>query len=297
MFFVLGTQKAGTTSLHSWLKQQPEVCLPAHKETNFFAYSELFGKGLEWYERQFHCADNQDVRGEISPNYMFFEKAAARIHGAFPDARLVFIFRHPIERAYSHYLMMKRSGYETKSFGDALALEERRIASGEESDFINFSYMARGNYARQVRRFMDCFPRESMLFVKYDDLVASGRQGSAAYERICGFVGVRSSCTLANRDVVLNAASTPRCVWLRDLLYGRGLVKKLARTIVPSKAARIVIGEMVDSWNQRKLAVEGEISVPGFALEWAEHEIIELERTTGLDLSSWFSRRYGACRG
>jgi hypothetical protein len=38
--FVIGTFKCGTTSLHQYLSQHPEVFMPRMKETRYFAFNE-----------------------------------------------------------------------------------------------------------------------------------------------------------------------------------------------------------------------------------------------------------------
>ena len=70
-FFVIGVQKAGTTSLHDWLAQQPDICLPKLKETHFFTYQSRYEKGVDWYLDQFNGSSDQ-VYGEICPDYIFF---------------------------------------------------------------------------------------------------------------------------------------------------------------------------------------------------------------------------------
>ena len=114
-FFVVGAQKAGTTSLHNWMAQQPDVCLPKLKETHFFSIQEIFERGIDWYLQQFPRCKYDSIVGEICPEYMYCKQAPYRIREWNPNPKIIFIFRHPIERAFSHYLMSVRGGYECPS--------------------------------------------------------------------------------------------------------------------------------------------------------------------------------------
>jgi hypothetical protein len=74
-FFVVGAQKAGTTTIHQWLSRQPDVCLPAIKETHFFSHRDRFEKGTAWYLAQFEGGGTDRIRGEIDPDYAFIEES------------------------------------------------------------------------------------------------------------------------------------------------------------------------------------------------------------------------------
>jgi len=78
-FFVVGAQKAGTTTLHNWLNQQPGFCLPKTKETHFFSDPSRYARGLQWYINQYHECEQTDIYGEIYPDYGFYPDAAGRI--------------------------------------------------------------------------------------------------------------------------------------------------------------------------------------------------------------------------
>jgi len=225
-FFVVGAQKAGTTSLHNWLVQQPDICLPKLKETQFFTFERLFQRGIDWYLKQFPECGEKEIIGEICPDYMFFPEAAQRIKKWIDAPKLVFLFRHPQDRAYSHYLMTVRNGYEKLSFNDALLAENERLQEGEEYAQCHFSYSARGHYVSQIEHMRKVFPESDCLFIKFDDLVDRGEKGLDTYRRICSFIGLKSSPKIAGYRGGSNVASMPRSSRLRDFLFGESLPKK-----------------------------------------------------------------------
>ena len=288
-FFVVGAQKAGTTSLHRWLGQQPEVCLPTIKETHFFRDEQKFRRGVEWYLDWFPQDRSRTLSGEVDPEYMFFEAAPRRIRELVPDAKLVFVFRQPLERAYSQYQMSVSRGFESLRFGAALAAEPGRLSAGTEHSLRHHSYLARGRYAEQVERFLKLFPARQLLFAKFDDLFCAER-GLQDYARICRFVGVSSSPELVDRSGRHNPAVEARSTWLRDLIFGRSALKTLAGRLVRSERGRLRLAQWLDRLN-RKPRRPGDAGWRDevAAAEWdrANVETEALMRVSGLDLDDW----------
>ena len=146
-FLIIGAVKAGTTSLHDWLSQHPQIYMSSIKELNFFAFEgdnlEVF-KGkfnkeylagfettLQGYRKHFQGVTNEIAIGESSPTYLYHPKAPERIQHYIPDVKLIAILRNPVERAYSNYLHTIRDSIEPfTDFAQALEEEESRIQDG-----------------------------------------------------------------------------------------------------------------------------------------------------------------------
>src|SRR5258708_4333366 len=111
-FFIIGAGKAGTSSLHHYLDQHPEIQMSSNKEPHFFAGPEngfpyAMGRvsGLKEYERLFDPAFS--VRGESSPGYTSYPRRQGvpeRIRELVPDAKFIYLARDPIARTVSHHL-------------------------------------------------------------------------------------------------------------------------------------------------------------------------------------------------
>ena len=172
-FLIAGTQKGGTTALSKFISQHPEVCFYKQnkesnfyrgKEPHFFDNEELFKISpppYDLYHRMFPDPKDAKITGECTPIYMYWEPAAERIHRYNPDMKLVAILRNPIERAFSHYIMMKNEGVERLTFSEAIRLEGLRVSS----------YIDRGYYSKQIKRLLLFFPEKQMLFLKTEDLI------------------------------------------------------------------------------------------------------------------------------
>ena len=94
-FLNVGTQKAGTSTIHAILKQHSEIFLPKEKELHFFDYEENYQKGFSWYMNYFKDAGSQKVIGEVTIGYLYEKNAPKRIlQNLGKDVKLMFIFRN-----------------------------------------------------------------------------------------------------------------------------------------------------------------------------------------------------------
>jgi len=213
---IIGAQKAGTSSLHAWLSEHPQILPPFEKEVHFFddgnqPAQNNFEKGLPWYKAHFPLAvADQNISFETSPLYLFHPLAAQRIKSALPKARLVVVLRNPTERAISHYFHSCRNGVESLSLEEALAIEDSRLMQESSSEgssgfsFVRHSYRSRGRYAEQIKRYLDHFSREQLLIVESEQLFADP---VACLSDIFEFAGVDSGFSptkLAARNVSTN---------------------------------------------------------------------------------------------
>ncbi len=274
-----GAQKSGTTTLHRLLETHPQIHFPPRpQEIHYFDLERNFARGLSWYERFFAGWQGEAVVAQTSPLYLYEPRAAARIAAALPDARLIFLLRNPIDRAYSHYWHQVRYGYERLSFEEALAAEPERLQGGEAAR-RHFSYLDRGRYGRQLSRYLDVMPRERILVVLYDDLA---RDPLAVARRAAGFLGVSEewdvpAAAAAERH---NPAMLPRWpVVQRALLPLRG-IPGLAR--------------LVDGLNLRRARYPAMAPATRARLhEELAGETAELRRLAGLEAAHWFEPAAG----
>lgn len=287
-FLCVGAQKAGTTTLYEILKQHPDIFLPQKvKETKFFVYEEKFQKGLSFYEKEFFSEWNgQSSIGEVDPAMMFEEQAAQRIHSTLGgQVKLIFIFRNPVSRAYSHYLMSQRKGFENLSFEEAIAAEPERLKSNPAQKF-NFSYFSRGYYTEQVNRFRKFFKEEHMLFLVFEDDFIRNRKET--FDRIQDFLGVKRMPL--NLQIKSNEAAAPRNKALHDLTRKKNPVRNLLAKIIPAGARkqvqRFIAGKNAKPVEHARLdkAKEQELIHQYFM-----NDIQALEKLIHRDLHTWYS--------
>ncbi|MFG1463982.1 sulfotransferase [Xanthobacter sp. DSM 24535] len=188
--FVCGVQKGGTTSLFSYLRDHPGLSAPHGKEVHFFD-----DETQDWNAPDYgglEAAFDDDggrLRFEATPIYGFWPPAMARLKAYNPAARLIFLFRDPFERAWSHWCMEYARGEEGMSFAEAIRGGRMRMRLGEPLSRVHrhLSYVERGFYAVQVRRALAHFPAEQLLFLRSEDLA---NQPHATLARIAHFLGI-----------------------------------------------------------------------------------------------------------
>jgi hypothetical protein len=220
-FLGIGAQKAGTTWLYQMLRMHPDVGFPlkgAHggKEVHFWSVKRRLG--LQWYRSIF---GEQRVRGEISPEYATIEPGRiAEIQRYNPAMRLIYLLRNPIERAWSSENMRVRLR--------SAKLARRRKAQPPEAalDDEYFKEQAsrpralrHGDYATNVRNWRSVFPKESVLVVRYEDVLENPGKVLAACARHIGidpaFFGTLAEDTVRERQ----GAQNPRAGRLSRELY------------------------------------------------------------------------------
>lgn len=282
-FYGVGTQKGGTTSLHEILRQHPDIFLPETKEIHFFDKEELYSRGFDWYLDTFFGKYNgEKICGEFTPEYSFFASIPERIlKTAGKDIKILFVFRNPVDRAFSHYLMTKRRIREELSFEDAIRSEEVRMHGGDYNAVVDFSYLSRGMYSHQVKRYLQYFPIESMLFLRFEeDLILNPEE---TVQRILKFLGV--DLLDLNVNIRANPAQEPIFPNLNRLLFGNAWLKRSTKRL---KRLKMFLKPIIEPRLMKKARPQTVNSNTRRNLnEHFKRDVLELEEITGLDLSNW----------
>jgi hypothetical protein len=188
-FVIIGTQRGGTTSLYRYLTQHPDVGTALRKDVHFF--DRYYEKGMDWYLAHFPVRGETPVVGEASPYYLFHPDVPERALGAIPCAKFIALLRNPIDRAYSHYHMKVKRGVESLSFEDAIDKERERLSSSDDPISMvrrHYSYIERGLYIDQIKRWMTLFPREQFLIIKSEDFYSEPER---IFSQVLAFLEVR----------------------------------------------------------------------------------------------------------
>jgi hypothetical protein len=222
-FIIVGAMKAGTSSLRYQLGNHSKISIPTD-EVHFFNNDSNYNKGLDWYIDRlcFNFTENTVLIGEKTPTYCYQPNVAKRIHGIFPDVKLIWIFREPVSRAYSNYMHAYQGGFDRLSFEEAIKREPDRIRKN-----IFFGYMERSRYALQVERFLELFPKEQMHFMLFEQFIAD-TQGELL--RLFDFLGI-SEDGFTFREEVIHKTVFPRwplSMWVIRQLFGKNTLHKVA---------------------------------------------------------------------
>lgn len=193
-FIIGGTAAGGTSFLSAVLVQHPQIYLPKdmRPEPHFFYKSWEFEKGITYYlDRWFAGVPSNCLAiGERSSSYLFGGSTVAKnIAAAFPDMKMIFTLRNPIERTWANYRYTVLQGLEDLSFEDALAQESHRVKnqSGIWAEIQPYNYTGRGYYGAQLQQFLEYFPQNQILAIKSESL---SRQTDVELQKIYRFLGL-----------------------------------------------------------------------------------------------------------
>lgn len=198
-FLIIGSQKAGTQALLTYLNQHPSL-IGARKSLYFFN-TNYYNNGLSWYKRQLPIRRMNNKIFEKTASYSYYPETPKRIHDFNKNMKLILIMRDPVKRAFSgwnHYRKYYNSenSYnkedlirtlichlgqekakpmidflnesEYKSFNHSIKEEIEAINNGK---FIyNPSFVRRGIYHEQVSNYLQYFEREQILLLESSEL-------------------------------------------------------------------------------------------------------------------------------
>jgi hypothetical protein len=177
-FLIIGAQKAGTTSLHTYLCAHPQIAPPTAKEVHYFDLR--YRLGGAWYRAHFPVRDPSQLSGESSPYYLYHPLVPSRVAQDLSDCKFIVLLRNPVDRAISHYHHAVAYGREPLPLREALEAEPARLAGEEEKILAdpryrsdahqNYSYVARGRYIEQVKRWLGHLGRDRFLFLSAEEL-------------------------------------------------------------------------------------------------------------------------------
>lgn len=107
--------KSGTTWVDDYLRWRGDVLLPKDVKETFF-FDKFYDRGTDWYANHFRESPNLNSRlaVEVAPSLFHYLDAPDRINKTIGAVPLITIKRDPVDRAWSHYLHLRRKGY-TKS--------------------------------------------------------------------------------------------------------------------------------------------------------------------------------------
>jgi hypothetical protein len=221
-FLIIGAAKAGTTSLHHYLQQHPDIQLPDEKEPQFFSgppngipYPMPRIASIEAYEKLFDPSAR--ARGEASPSYTNHPRRKGvpeRIRDLVPDVKLIYLVRDPVDRTVSHYMHAVSNGRERRSLPEALA---------DMADPC-CPYTCPSRYASQLELYLRVFPEMQMLVIDQLDLLNDRR---AILASIFKFLGVDDTFVSPQFEDELYRSSERRH-------YPAGYARLVARTVTPA---------------------------------------------------------------
>jgi hypothetical protein len=194
-FVIGGAPRSGTTYLCETLDSHPQVTMasPYVPEPKVMVLpADSIDAYRERYRRYFTPAHASCARGEKTTLYFESEDVAGLFDRVVPGARMIFVLREPVARAYSNWLWSRKNGLEDLPFEAAIEQEGNqrptRLPDWQAAYARPHDYLTRSDYARFARRWLDALGPDRVRFVLYEELV--GPRGDEVLDGLQRFVGV-----------------------------------------------------------------------------------------------------------
>src|SRR5579864_392095 len=286
-FLIAGAGKAGTTSLHEYLAQHPDIFMSTFKEPNFFVHNYGYSSWND-YLALFSGARSEKAIGESSTGYLCSEESPGWIKSTFGQVKIILVLRNPARRAESLYWWMVREGYEdAPTFVDALEREPQRerdpnFRTNCSAFFSDYLYFGSGLYSAPVRRFLETFGKENVRIFLFEEFV---KDPLAICRDIFNFLDVdpdfKPAIAIHNEGRL--PASPGLQFWLRNRAPGH-------LAILPSRLRRKIINGLM-GWNtKRGLTPQRDRNIEAVLLNRYREDIQRLEQLLERDLSIWFDQ-------
>lgn len=227
-FFIVGAAKAGTTSLHNYLKQIPSVYMSPTKEPRYFASTkdQYFDIPMNYDKKRylalFDQVKDEIAIGEATARYLSDPKSDKLIHEVVPDARILITLRDPVEKAFSFYLMLSQS-FENRSFHDVINCEKSSKMYSLTKLYLDSSY-----YYEHVKRFQETFGKDNVKVLIFEEWVKNPLD---TINDVLKFLGVDYHVENLVRESY-NPFKAPRGTFAKFLMSNR-IIRKITFDLIP----------------------------------------------------------------
>jgi len=277
-FFIIGAAKSGTTTIHKYLCRHPQIFMPNLKETEYYSDNLIYKKGSNWYSNLFLNAKENQLCGEASTTYSrapHTPNVPIRIFKDSPNAKFIYIMRHPIDRAYSHYCHHMRGGV-TMTFEEAL-----------KKDNI---YLDCSKYIDQIKMYLPYYSRKNFLFLFFDDFIKSPQD---FFKKILKFLDLEIIDLLKEGKIYSNAANADQYIRHHTTYKLRKLpLMNFIANNLPSSFKNYFFNLIKKSYYGKKITNNFvlepmKLSTKDYLLDYFHIPNKELEDFLNIKISSW----------
>lgn len=295
--FIVGQPKSGTTALHQFLGQHPEIYMSSIKEPHFFCADfhlesdRAYGKQRFFdfrnessYLQLFNKTKDVKIAGESSTNYLYSQVAAEKIYNFNPEAKIIIVLREPAKFLYSlHSHYVKFTEENEQDFLTALNLETERQQEKSLSPRVTtpsyLYYSQRVQYAQQIKRYCDRFSSEQIKVIIFEEFKSENER---VFSDILEFLGVESGFTPEYAAVNVNKEVKFKAV---NNLINNPLVKNISKNLLSQEFNEFVRDNIVEKllWHQAPKA-KIPVKIKTQLMQQYRSEVVKTSELLGIDL-------------
>jgi len=291
-FIIAGFPKCGTTSLHHYLDEHPEIYMPAQKELHFFTFNILSNlnngpkdalvkktqiNNSEKYLNFYKGVTNEIAIGDASPSYINYPGQFKKIKEYLNDPKVIIILRDPINRAYSNYLHLKRENRETLSFKEAIFKEDER-KTNKYSDF--WYYKFNSTYYDKIIKAKETF--SDVLILTSEEL---SNNGEATMKNVYKFLEVNDTFKLKRKFNNFNKGGHfKQNIFTKIIFQPSTLKNTIKQFIKPTPFLKIIISKIANNFSKKPQKIDKESLK--YLKKHFKNEVEKLE-TLNIDTTKW----------
>ena len=194
-FFILGSYRCGTTSLHMWMGEHPKCqcpTKPTNKEPGFF--ERRWGHSPEWYASLWPPVAADVLLYCSDVRYLLDPRVPARVKAMLPELRFLVPLRNPVDRAWSHYWSVhlipgnplhRMRAEELAELAKTVTADTPYVCE-KPVDYDRALLLVRGMYARGLRQWFEHYPRDLFHVLKAEDLFTQPKETTNSCFRFLG---------------------------------------------------------------------------------------------------------------
>ena len=291
-FVISGFPKCGTTSLHHYLSEHPQIFMPSQKELHFFTFEILskLNKGpfdkivkesqidnSEKYLSYYQNVKQEKAIGDTSPSYINYPSQFFRIKKYLNDPKIIILLRDPISRAYSNYLHLKRESRETLSFKDAIEIEEQR-REAQYSDF--WYYKFNSTYYEKIIKAKEVF--SDVLILTIEEF---SEHPKTTLKKVYKFLDVDESFESEKTSKKFNVGGNYTANFFTKLLFQpSGLKNTVKKFIKPTPFVKIILMRLASIFNIKPPKIDESLIID---LKQNFREDVANLKKLDIDISNW----------
>lgn len=292
-FFLVGAARCGTTSLYNYLNNSESIFLPRVKEPNFFSnvdspktedfktpkpgvsYHAKIINDVNVYNELYLKAKPNQLKGDTSPSYIWDQEVAKKLFKHNPQAKILISLRHPVDRAYSHYIMNYYTGSDKHdSFQEALKAPKKPIWGSCNA------YLEMGLYYNQVKAYYDVFPKEQIKILVYEDWIKSI---DSKIKNVFEFLDVTITEDIFNTPIESNKITPVKKKALLNILR-QNKIKGAIKSIINQKQIDKIKSYLFNDESKEIEKINPELRQE-LSLQFKE-DILKLSALTGIDFNT-----------
>lgn len=291
-FIIAGFPKCGTTSLHHYLNEHPEIYMPSQKELHFFTYNILskLNNGpkdgivkktqidnSEQYLGFYKNVKNEIAIGDASPSYINYPGQFQEIKEYLNDPKLIILLRDPINRAYSNYLHLKREQREALSFKEAIKIEGER-KKNKYSDF--WYYKFNSTYYQKIIKAKEIF--SDVLILTSEEL---SNRNEFTMKKVYKFLDVDQNFKPKKKLKKFNEGGYYKKNLFTKIIFQPSILKnKIKKFIKPTPFLKILFSRTASVFSTNPEKIDKETMT--YLKRYFKQEVKKI-KTLKIDISSW----------